>query len=133
MAEQGGFDFTVPVEDVTRVTASGRALPPVSGRSASARHASYTGAAAMVRTWARRQSEYLQLLRNAGALSDQEAAAILKWQLCSVNSVRNSIERTCKKRGRPPMLRADGFETHTFVGDGGETHTTRRTRWRLIA
>jgi hypothetical protein len=115
------FDFTArPVDPRVEPVA-----PPVNGATPASRHASWTGARAVVETWTARQSAYLQLIRQAGALSDQEAAALLHWQLCSVNSVRGAL----RKRGIPII--ADGFDEHRFTDGSGRAHVTRRTRWRL--
>lgn len=118
--QPGVLDFDVqPVDPRVEPVA-----PPVSGATTASRHASWTGARAIVETWTARQSAYLQLLRQAGALTDQEAAALLKWQLCSVNSVRGAL----RKRG---VKIEDGFDAHVFVDTSGVTRTTHRTRWRL--
>jgi len=104
---------------------------PFAGNTTMARHASWTGAKAAEATWTARQSAYLQLINQAGALTDQEAAALLKCQLCSVNSVRNGIEKLRRQAGLEPMFIADGFDAHHFTDASGKAHTTRRTRWRL--
>ena len=106
-------------------------MPPVSGNSATTRHASWTGARAVVETWTARQSAYLQLVRNAGAITDQEAAALLKCQLCSINSVRGQLNKSALHRGEPKLLIEDGHDEHTFVDPSGVLRTTRRTRWKV--
>lgn len=98
--------------------------PPFRGNSQMSAHASYTGAQSVVECWTQRQSAYLQLLNQAGALTDQEAAALLKWGLSSVNSVRAA----CRKRG---LIAADGFNEHIFENASGRVCRTRRTRWRV--
>lgn len=96
--------------------------PPVNGRTPQSRHASWTGARAVVETWTARQSAYLQLLRQAGSLTDQEAAALLRWGLSSVNSVRNALG---------DRIVPDGLDVHTFIDASGQERTTRRTKWRV--
>lgn len=96
--------------------------PPARGRTTATRAASRSGACAVVHTWTARQSAYLQVVRNAGAISDQEAASVLKWPLSSVNSVRNAVR---------DRLEEDGHDLHTFTDLGGHARTTQRTRWRI--
>jgi len=125
------FDFGAPIADTRTVSPTGHVRPPIAGRSTRARHASATGAAAIADTWTARQSAYLQLLNQAGALTDHEAAALLKCQLCSVNSVRNGIEKRRAAAQLPPMFEDDGFDEHHFVDGSGVPRVTRRTRWRV--
>lgn len=110
--------------------ASRRTLPPIAGRSQITRHASATGAAAVIEIWTARQSAYLQLLRG-GAKSDQEAADLLKCQLCSVNSVRGALQKAFRVTGRGPEIVSDGFDEHRFTDATGKRRVTRRTRWRI--
>lgn len=128
---QPELDFSAPAVDTPSVSPTGQALPPVSGRTRAARHASATGALAVRETWTARQNAYLQLLNQAGALTDQEAAPLLRCQLCSVNSVRNGIEQAQRDAGLPAMFEADGFEEHRFTDGSGKARVTRRTRWRI--
>ncbi len=71
-----------------------------------------------------RVSAYLQLLKQAGALTDHEAAALLKCQLCSVNSIRGWL----RKHG--PELEPAGFDVHRYW-EGGMPRSTKRTRWTI--
>jgi len=106
MEEQPPLDFSAPDSS-----------SPFQGKTAQSRHASYTGARSAVRTWGQKQSAYLQLLANADALTDQEAAGLLHWPLSSVNSIRNSLG---------DRVYPDGFDSQVCG-----SKTTRRTRWRL--
>lgn len=119
---QAGFDFRAPVADVRTTTPDGTPAPPARGRTTGARQASQSGADAVRSMFSARQRTYLDLLRQAGPLSDQAAAAVLGWGLYSVNSVRGAL--------RPLVVEA-GSDEHTFVDAGGVTRTTRRTRWSL--
>jgi hypothetical protein len=117
MAEPQRFDFDAPIE----------ASVPFQGSSPAATHASWTGARVAVDTLPARVSAYLQLLEQSGALTDHEAAALLRCQLCSVNSVRGWI----RKYRRDVMIVSEGFDAHTWTDGSGRQRTTRRTRWRL--
>ena len=100
---QDALDFSVPVSGLTRA----------------ARHSSWTGARQAVKTWTAKQSALLQLLTQAGGpMNDHELAAVLRWPLSSVCSVRNSVR---------DLLAPDGFDAVTWP-DGG---VTRRTRWKI--
>ncbi len=101
--------------------------PPFQGTTRASKHASWTGSRAVVTCLPARVSAYLQLLKQAGALTDHDAAALLKCQLCSVNSIRGRI----RKFG-PVELVPDGFDLHVYW-EGGKERTTRRTRWKLRA
>src|SRR5215472_7260154 len=92
--------------------------PPVNGVTSVSIKASRSGAQAISHTWTARQSAYLQLLEQAGALTDQEAARLLGWQLSSVCSVRNAV------RG---LITTDGHEPFSFIDASGHSRTTRRT------
>lgn len=116
--ESLSFDFSAEPVDPRSVSPVGQPLPPVNGTSPESRHASWTGARVAVHTWGQKQSEYLQLLNAGGSMTDNEVAALVKWPLSSVCSIRNSLMA---------RVETDGFETATW--DGGRT--TRRTRWRL--
>ena len=105
------FDWDAPIDTPAPAI-------PFRGKTPATRHASWTGARQAVHTWAQKQSAYLQLLGAGGALTDNEAAALLRWPLSSVCSVRNAVIAE---------VTTDGFETVTW--DGGRT--TKRTRWRL--
>jgi hypothetical protein len=105
-------------------------LPPFAGATPAAKHASYTGARHAVKTWTAKQSAYLQLLRNAGALTDQEAAGILQWPLATVNSVRNGIGKWCERNQKPAPFTTDGFEEHTWDNGG---HDQTGLRWTLVS
>ena len=104
------FDFDAPVVNGSPI--------PFRGSRTATRHASWTGARAVVHTWAAKQSAYLQLLEAGGALTDNDAAALLKWPLSSVCSTRNGVI---------DRLETDGFELKTW----DDQRTTRRTRWRI--
>ncbi len=125
------FNFEPPAHDVSKVSPTGESRPPARGKFRASRHASLSGAAAAMKTWTVRQSAYLQVVRNAGALSDHEAAAILKCQLSSVNSVRGALNTQAEAAGHQPMLIPDGFDTHEFSNAIGEKTSTRRTRWTV--
>lgn len=116
--DQPSLDWSAPIADVRSVSPSGQALPPINGRTPETREASRTGARVAVHTWGVKQSAYLQLLNAGGALTDNEAAALLMWPLSSVCSIRNSLLA---------HVQTDGFETAVW----DEGRTTRRTRWRL--
>ena len=92
-------------------------VPPINGRTRASREASRSGARAVVECWTARQSALLQLLTQAGALTDHELAALLHWPLSSVCSIRNSVRE---------QLEPAGFDIMRWV-DG---HQTKRTRWR---
>jgi hypothetical protein len=119
---QPAFDFRAPVANVRTTTPDGTPAPPVNGRTTGARQASQSGAGAIRPTFSVRQRAYLQLLRQAGPLTDQAAAAVLGWQLCSVNSCRGTLEARIVEAGS---------ESHTFIDAGGVARTTHRTRWTL--
>jgi hypothetical protein len=125
------LDFSAPVADVRQVGPTGEVLPPIAGKTAESRHASYTGARAVVEVWTARQSAYLQLLNNAGALSDHEAAALLKCGLYSVNSVRGALQDRALERTGKPMFVPDGYDVHTYTDESGVERTTKRTRWKI--
>jgi hypothetical protein len=125
------LDFSAPVADVRSVGPTGEPRPPIAGNTVESRHASYTGARAVVEVWSSRQSAYLQLINQAGALSDQEAAALLKWALSSVNSVRGALEDLAEVRGKAPMFEPDGYDVHVYTDESGVERTTKRTRWRI--
>lgn len=114
------FDFGLPPVDPRHTTPTGTSRIPINGKEPTTRHASSTGARHAVHMWGVKQSAYLQLLNTGGSLTDNEVAALLKWPLSSVCSIRNSLL---------DKVETDGFETATW--DGGRT--TRRTRWRLHA
>jgi hypothetical protein len=105
--------------------------PPVRGRTPQARQASESGARAIVETYSARQSAYLQVVRNAGAITDQEAASVLCWQLCSVNSVRGALNKRAEGRGESPLIVEDGHDEHRFTDGSGKHRVTYRTRWRI--
>jgi len=105
--------------------------PPFQGRTIASRHASWTGAQAVRETWTARQSAYLQLLNQAGSLNDFEAAALLKCNVSSVNSVRNAIVKAAEREGKPEPFKTDGFDEHRFVDFTGVERVARRTRWKI--
>lgn len=111
--EQLGIDFSAP---------------PFRGNTIQAKHASWTGARAVVSCLPARVSAYLQVVENAGAISDHEAAVILGMQLCSINSIRGGLEKQARKYNRPPVFKAAGFDIHEYW-EGGKQRITRRTRW----
>lgn len=129
---QVGFDFSTPPEPVlSKVQRPEQAppLPPFAGATPAAKHASYTGAKHAGKTWTTKQATYLQLLRTAGPVTDQEAAVRLTWPLASVNSVRNGIGKWCKRHQKPEPFTTDGFEEHEWAnGD-----ITKRAKWTLVA
>lgn len=130
--EQPGFPFDAPIVDVRTVSPTGEPQPPAGGRFRASKHASLTGAAAVVKTWAARQSSYLQVVKNAGAITDQDAASVLEWPLSSVNSVRGALNDFAEARGHAPMLVPDGHDVYTSRHPTtGEPFTTRRTRWTV--
>lgn len=97
---------------------------PFQGSTVASKHASWTGAREVVECLPARVSAYLQVVRNAGAISDHEAAVILKCQLCSINSIRGWL----RKNG--PQLEPDGFDVFTYFEQGKERQT-KRTRWKV--
>jgi len=94
---------------------------PFQGSTPASAHASYTGARQAVKTHGEKVSAYLQLLTNAGALTDHEAAALMHCGLSSICSIRNSLI----EQGTP--IAPDGFNEQAWA-DGGRT---KRTRWKL--
>ena len=98
--------------------------PPFQGSTRASKHASWTGAREVVECYPARVSAYLQVVENAGAISDHEAAVILKTQLCSINSIRGYL----RKHGQE--LEPDGFDVFRYW-EGGKERTTKRTRWKL--
>lgn len=124
---QGGLDFSAPAVDPQSVSPTGQALPPIAGKTTQSKHASYTGARQAVKTYAVRTSEYLQLLRNAGALTDHAAAALMHCGLSSICSIRNGIIDQAKAAGKEAPIVPDGFDEQEWA-DGGKS---KRTRWRL--
>lgn len=104
---------------------------PFQGSTPASTHASWTGAQAVQATWTARQSGYLQLLNQAGALNDYDAAALRKCAVSSINSVRNAINRRERDAGRSPLIVPDGHDPHTFVDESGAERHTQRTRWRI--
>lgn len=117
MREQGGFDFSSQPVNPTEVSPTGERLPPVSGNSPQARHASYTGALSAFQRWGLKQLAYLEALKTEGPLTDQAAAALLRWPLSSVNSIRNSLG---------DRIVPDGFDAQ-HCG----SRQTKRTRWKV--
>lgn len=97
--------------------------PPVNGSGVTLA-ASRSGAMAVVETWTARQSAYLQLLRNAGSLTDKEAAALLKWDVSSVNSVRNALGE---------RITTDGYDEQFITLADGRRRKTTRTRFKVAA
>jgi hypothetical protein len=91
---------------------------PFAGRTPASKHASWTGARQAVKTWGPKVSAYLQILKQAGSITDQEAAPLVPCALSSINSIRNSVKH---------LICSDGHEIKTWPGGG----TTSRTRWRL--
>lgn len=87
---------------------------PVQGSTSASKHASWTGAREVVECYPARVSAYLQVVENAGAISDHEAAVILKMQLCSINSIRGWL----RKHG--PGLEPAGFDVFTYWEGGRE-------------
>ena len=114
MATPQTFDFTARPDPTPQ--------PPINGRTPQARHASWTGAREAIKTWTHKQSAYLQLLTQAGSLTDQEAAALLHWPLSSVNSIRN---------GLTDRIVTDGYDLHQFTNSHGTPCTTKRTKWKV--
>lgn len=98
---------------------------PFQGKTPIARTASRSGAQVQVTVWTAKQSAYLQVLRNAGALTDQDAATVLHWPLASVNSIRNGLMDSGKVQIVP-----DGIDVHAFVDAKGHVRETKRTRWK---
>jgi len=122
---QPAFDFSLPLppfQGSSPIAEPLEAEPPFRGNCPEATHAGWTGVEAVRETWTQRQSAYLQLLNQAGALNDFEAAALLKWNVSSVNSVRNALG---------DQIVSEGFDAHTFTDASGIERTTRRTRWRI--
>lgn len=113
-----------------RRTASERAqgdLLAFRGNTTSTKHAGWTGARQAVRTLGEKTSAYLQLLNQAGALTDHEAAELMHVGLSTINSIRNNLIDGAAQREQSPPIVPDGFDLHTW-GDGG---TTKRTRWTI--
>ncbi len=75
---------------------------PVSGRSVQARHASWTGAREAQVRRGEKQATYAQILRNHGPMTDQDVAALTKWPLSSVNSIRDSFGDQIVAQGLEP-------------------------------
>jgi len=94
---------------------------PFRGKTVQSRHASWTGTRQALKTYGEKVSAYLQLLTNAGALTDHEAAALMHCGLSSICSIRNSLI----EQGTP--IAPDGFNEQAWA-DGGRT---KRTRWKL--
>lgn len=88
-------------------------LPPINGKTPQSKHASYTGAREAQKGRGAKQATYAQILRNHGPLSDQDVAALTKWPLSSVNSIRDSFGG---------QITAQGLEPSPFG-------RARRTRW----
>lgn len=109
----------VPPVDPGTHGPTGDPLPPIApSRHLHARHASYTGAKAAIKTWGIKVSAYLQVLKNSGGMTDQDAAVQLHCGLSSINSIRNSLG---------DRIEPCGFDSQEF--DGGRI--TRRTIWRV--
>jgi hypothetical protein len=94
--------------------------PPFRGVTSTARHASYTGAVHAMRARGEKISAFFQLVKNHGPLTMQDAAAVLKYPLASVCSMKATLER---------LLEPDGHE----LVEWGDGRRTRRTRWRVRA
>lgn len=75
---------------------------PFSGNTMAACHASWTGAREGSKNLARKCGVYAQLLTNHGPLSDQDVAAITKWPLSSVNSIRALFGEQVGPKGHEP-------------------------------
>lgn len=97
---------------------------PFQGSTVASRHAGWTGARAVVECLPARVSAYLQVVRNAGAISDHEAAVVTGLALSSINSIRGWL----RKHGHE--LVTDGFDVHVYFEQGKE-RTTKRTRWKV--
>lgn len=83
MPDQPSLFFVPPVA----VTPVARAIdPPIAGKTDQARHASWTGARAVVETWPERQSVVLQLLAG-GAKCRQELAGLTPYGINGICSV----------------------------------------------
>jgi hypothetical protein len=97
---------------------------PYRGRTTAAETASRSGAWLAVRTWTQRQSALLQLIDAAGPFTDKELATLLKWDLSSVNSIRNSVA---------DRLEFAGYDVIDWGPDEktGQPKSTRRTKWRI--
>lgn len=98
-------------------------LPVAHGRSARAAHNSATGAEVAAAGRGALTQRYLQLLRDRGAVSDQEAAAeIAGGRLSSINSTRAQL----------------GALVEACLPERDEIHrwpsgkVSRRTRWQLV-
>jgi hypothetical protein len=89
MADPLSFDFGG--DPVNPHTVGPTGLPPISGKTPISRHASFTGAREAVHGRGEKQKTYAQILRNHGPMSDQDVAALTRWPLSSVNSIRCSF------------------------------------------
>lgn len=75
---------------------------PHQGRTLQSRHASWTGAREAQRTRGEKVQTYAQILRNHGPMTDQDVAALTKWPLSSVNSIRDSFGEQITAQGLEP-------------------------------
>ena len=101
---------------------------PFNGNTPAARHASFTGAVVSAPTRGEKTSAYLQLLKHHGPLTDHQVAAITKWPLSSVNSIRNGIIDAGRLR-HELVIEKQGFDQ----ADWGDGKVTRRVQWGLVA
>ena len=93
---------------------------PVSGRTPGARHASSTGAQVAADRRGEQTRRYLALLREAGPLSDHEAARMMGRGVSSINSIRNGCGALVVESG--------GYDVSQWPGG----KVTKRVRWQRV-
>jgi hypothetical protein len=85
------------------------------GRTDTSRRASRSGAVHALKGRGEKVATYLQLLRNHGPMTDQDVAAITRWPLASVNSIRASLGDQIVECGDVPSP-VRGWVTRTRWG-----------------
>lgn len=75
---------------------------PFTGNYQASKHASWTGAREASKNLARKRGQYAQLLTNHGPISDQDAAALMRCGISSVNSTRGSFGDCVVPKGHEP-------------------------------
>jgi hypothetical protein len=114
---QETFSFEAPPVDVGQVSPTGQTLPPIAGRTAPARHSSYTGAVHAAETRSANIVALRQLWREPRTIN--EIAAITGLPLSSVCSLKSAIEDELE------------FVDFEVIDWGPRRRSTKRARWRL--
>lgn len=115
---RGFYDFCASEPDNGPQQSDLFSAPPVAGLTPEAIQASRSGAQKIAHCWTERQSALLQVVRNAGSITRQDLAVVLKWPISSVCSVLDSVKDELVITGLDIKHWPDGT-------------TTRRSRWSI--